>query len=431
VTEGPGLLTRRARSATRPDGFYGWHIVAFSAIALSATAPGQTAAVSAFVDPMIGELGVSREHMSTAYLIGTLTGAVAMPRVGRAVDRHGTRRSMLVIGALFGAVLLGMSLVHGVVGLTLGFVGIRMLGQGALGLAATTAAAHWFVRRRGSALGVVSALGAAGISTAPVLLERLISNQGWRTAWVVEGLLIWAIVIPLAAFAMRDRPADLGQRPDGIAPHEAAHPAPRGATRGEAMRTPFFWVVTAGVAVSGMLSTAVAFHQISLLGERGLSSTEAAANFIPQTVAGIVATLVTGALVDRISSRWLTAGSMLLLAGGLSWAVFVTPGWSAVGFGVCIGASGASIRALEAAAIPRYFGTAHLGAIRGFVASVSVGSTAFGPVLFAAAHGASGGYGTVLLASATLPLLVAVAATAVPTPRAPEHPTRPLSRGNA
>jgi hypothetical protein len=66
---------------------------------------------------------------------------------------------MPVIGAVFGAVLLGLSAVTGLLGLTAGFVGMRMAGQGALGLAATTAAALWFTRRRGLAVGVVGAAG--------------------------------------------------------------------------------------------------------------------------------------------------------------------------------------------------------------------------------------------------------------------------------
>jgi MFS family permease len=422
VTPTPTLKSRLAPAATRPEGFYGWHIVAYAAIALAATAPGQTAAVSAFIDPMIRDLGVSREQISTAYLVGTLTGALAMPLVGRAIDRFGIRRSMLVIGAVFGAVLLGLSLVRGLTGLTVGFVGIRLLGQGALGLTATTAAARWFVKRRGAALGAVSAAGAAGISTAPLLLERLVSAHGWRTAWVVEGLAVWAIVIPLAVFAMRDDPADLGQRPDGVPPEDQdRRPERGGATRREALATPFFWVLTAGVAVSGLLSTAVAFHQISLLGERGLSTAEAAANFMPQTVAGLAATLVIGSLVDRMDSRWLTVASMLMLAGALVWGVAVDPGWSALGFGATLGASGTSIRALEAASVPKYFGTDHLGSIRGLVTAVSVGSTAFGPLLFATGFQATGSYTTVLLGSVALPTAVAVAAVLVKPPRAGDH----------
>lgn len=416
------LFRRLGPAAARPDGFYGWHIVAYSAIALSATAPGQTAAVSTFIDPMMGDLEITRGQISTAYLVGTLTGALAMPFVGRVIDRHGTRRSMLGIGLLFGGALLALSMVQGLAGLTVGFVGIRLLGQGALSLTATTAAARWFIRRRGSAIGLVTGIGAAGISTAPLLLERLISSHGWRTAWIVEGLVIWAVVVPLAAFAMRDSPAQLGQRPDGVAGgDDDLHTGQDGATRREALATPYFWVLTSGVVVSSLLATAVAFHQISLLGERGLSTAEAAANFIPQTVAGIVGTLITGHLVDRISPRWLATASMLLLSTALVWAVLVSPGWSAVGFGMAIGAAAPSMRALEAASVPRYFGTKHLGSIRGFVGSLSVGSTAFGPLLFAVAFESTGSYTSVLLVSSLLPLSVALAALVVPLPHVRDH----------
>ncbi len=60
-----------------------------------------------------------------------------------------------------------------------------------------------------------------------------------------------------------------------------------GLTRAQAVRQPYFWLLASAVAVSGMLGTAVAFHQISLLTARGLTVTEAAANFIPQTIAGL------------------------------------------------------------------------------------------------------------------------------------------------
>ena len=62
------------------------------------TAPGQTVGVSVFVDPMIADLGVSRSEISIAYFVGTLTGATALPSVGRWIDRVGVRRVMLIIG---------------------------------------------------------------------------------------------------------------------------------------------------------------------------------------------------------------------------------------------------------------------------------------------------------------------------------------------
>lgn len=423
------VLTRSPAKA--PEGFYGWRIVAYASLAVAATGPGQTAGVSLFVDPLIRDLGISRSAVSTAYLIGTLTGALALPWIGRALDRYGVRRTMAVIGAVFGAVLIALSAVSTITGLTAGFVGIRMAGQGALGLTATTAAALWFDRRRGTAAGIVSAVGAVGISMTPLLAEALIGQHGWRTAWLVIGVAVWLVVIPIGLVGMRDRPADLGQWPDGRVPADqsaAARTAMNwGVGRAEAIRHPFFWVVTAGVAACGLLATAVAFHQISLLGERGLTTAQAAANFIPQTVAALVATLAAGMLADRIRHRWLIVAAMAALAGGLAWATQVTPGLSAVGFAALIGAAGGSMRAIEVASFPRYFGVRHIGSIRGLVAAISVASTAFGPVLYALARDMTGGYAEVLWLSVPVPLVVAVAAFFVRPPVIDRPPIDPRS----
>lgn len=124
------VLSRpRPSNAKTPEGFYGWRIVAYASLAVAATGPGQTAGVSLFVDPLIRDLGISRSAVSTAYLIGTLTGALALPWIGRALDRYGVRRTMAVIGAAFGAVLIALATVSSIVGLTAGFVGIRMAGH--------------------------------------------------------------------------------------------------------------------------------------------------------------------------------------------------------------------------------------------------------------------------------------------------------------
>ncbi|MGJ7450593.1 hypothetical protein [Aquipuribacter sp. MA13-13] len=116
---------------------------------------------------------------------------------------------------------------------------------------------------------------------------------------------------------------------------------------------------------------------------------------------------------------------MLTLAAALVWGAYTTVGWSAIGFGLTLGLAAGSIRSLEAASFPRYFGTLHLGSIRGIVALVSVGSTAFGPLLFALVRDATGSYQPALLGAAAVPMLVAVAAVFVGPPSSPA--TTPLS----
>lgn len=399
------LLSRVPHHTRRTDRrpFYGWRIVLLAALAMAMTAPGQTAGVTPFIGPMSAELGLSSSSMSTAHLVGTLGAAAALPLVGRVIDVYGPRRVIIVIGLVFGASLLALSVVQEIIGLTAGFIAVRVAGQGALSLAAITVASYWFDRRRGLALAAVSAGGFAGIQLTPILLERLIATIDWRQVWQLEGLAVWAIVIPLALM-LRDHPHHVGQQVDGDQSAPAATEA-TGMTRAEAVRTPYFWVLMAVVGVSSLLTTGLVFHQINLLAERGFSSAEAAGNFLPQVVAGVAATFLMGHLVDRTRQpKLLVATAIAPLALGLVGATMIHPGWTALVYGAIIGASSNAVRAIETSLAPRLLGTRSLGEIRSLLGSAGAMATALGPVLFALGSQASGSYLPVLLVSALLPV---------------------------
>lgn len=385
-----------------------------AALVMCATAPGQTAGVSVFIGPMVEDLGIPRAQISTAYLIGTLFGAAVLPWIGRWVDRVGVRRAMLVIALGFTAALLGMSAIQDVWTVTVGYMLIRSLGQGALGLTAVTFAARWYTRNRGTALGFVSAAGSAGISLAPLALEMFLVQAGWRSTWIVAGLAVAVIAIPLSLFVVRDQPRTDTTDADA---HEAD--GPNGDfTRAQALREPWFWVLVSTVAVSGMFTTAAMFHQFDILQQRGLSSTAAAAIFVPQAVAGIVATLLAGRLTEIVNPRVLMVAGMALHTIAFAWGTVLTPGWSAVAYGLAIGAAGAFARTVEIVTVASTFGTTHLGAIRGIVSSVSVGSTALGPLLFASIEASTGNYTVPLLLAACAPIPVAVFALIAREPAA-------------
>jgi MFS family permease len=327
-------------------------------------------------------------------------------------------------------VLTAMAGVTGLLTLTLGFTGIRMFGQGGLSLVATTAVAPWFDRRRGFAIGVTSAVGSALLSLVPLVAAFAIDATSWRIAWLLLAVLVWATVLPIAFRGLIDRPSDVGQQVDGAPAPEDGQDPPAGQfgpsfTRGQAIRTPMFWAVAGAVATTGMIGTGLAFHQIDLLGEQGLTPVEAAANFLPQTAAALVATLWVGSMVDRFAARWVLLTSMLLLAGAMIVVPFVSPGVVAILYGMMVGAAGSSVRALEAASFPKLFGLGHLGAIRGVVTSISVASTAFGPLALSLGRDLTGSYVQVLLALLVVPVGIAVFGLLAPVPTAPERAAVP------
>lgn len=147
---------------------------------------------------------------------------------------------MLIIGVAFGAVLVGMAGVRGIVALTAGFIGIRLLGQGSVSLTSTTAVALWFDRFRGVAIGLSNAVGGGLMSLAPLVLDVAIARFDWRIAWVLAGVTVWVVVVPIARWGLRNNPAEIAQRLDGT-PDTADTPG-TGMTRrgkGGAARRPY------------------------------------------------------------------------------------------------------------------------------------------------------------------------------------------------
>lgn len=414
---------RRPRTGTK---FSGWRIVILSAIAVGMSSPGQTFGVAVWVDPMMATLELTRTEVSGAYLVGTLVGATTLPRLGQVIDRRGTRFAVALMGGAFGVMLMAMAGVFGLISLVLGFTGIRMFGQGGLTLSAGTAAAPWFERRRGLAMGVKGAIAGTVMSTMPLIIGALVMpHTGWRGAWLVMGVAVWLVVLPIAIFGIIDRPSDVGQRPDGAplptpgTDDEPATDVEVAFTRGEAMRTPMFWAVALAVSTTSLVGTALGFHQIDLLGEQGLTVLQATGNFLPQTLAGMVTTLGIGAMVDRFAPRWVLLQSMGMLAGAMIAVPFVRPGLSAIAYGMALGAAGSSVRVMEAATFPKLFGIPHIGAIRGVVFSCSVAGSAFGPLVLSLGHDIAGSYVQVLLLLLVLPIGVGLFGLVAPTPTKP------------
>lgn len=403
--------------------FKGWSIVFWTTVVRAVTAPGQTIGVSAFIDPMKDSLGISRSAISTAYLIGTLCGAIALPRIGRWVDRVGIKYAMTLVGTGFACVVVLTSTVQGIVMITLAFIGLRMLGQGGLSLIAATGVALWFERRRGLALAVSATLGISMLSFAPLGFGALIDAVGWRWAWAIIGLGVGLVVLPIARFAIIDRPEDIGQLPDGDSLADAIDVVRRQSYNlAQAMRTPAFWTLGALTALMGGIITGLTFHNTDIMGAQGLTEDEAAAIFIPQMVGSVSSGFVVGWLSDRVAPRILMTFSGLAVGGGVIMATMASPGTAAILYGFVSGLSIGSISALGGALYPKWYGTAHVGAIKGAALSFGVASSALGPLILSLGNDLAGSYEPVLMWSAAASIVVTAFALLGPMPD-PEPPS--------
>ncbi|MFN8661209.1 MAG: MFS transporter [Thermomicrobiales bacterium] len=353
-----------------PPRFSGGIMLALAGLAVFMSGPAQTYGVSAFVDPMLTELGESRSLFSTTYSIGTLVSALTLLIVGRQIDRYGSRLVMTLAAVVFAAALFCMSGVGGVLTLAIGFSLLRASGQGVLTLAARTLVPHWFVRRRGRAFSIIGLAATASLAVVPVFNESLIRHFGWRDAWRVNSVIILVVLAPLLWFFVRDRPETVGQHPDGIPPDPALpHHAgeEHGHTLKQAMRTPAFWALIGAGLVPSLVLTGLSFNQVAILTDRGLPATLAAATFTVESFVGLPITLMAGSLADRFPLRFtLAAGQAFLALAMLVLLVSTTRPWRS-GMPPCVASPAASGPWRRMWPGPRTSGSAILGVSAGLV----------------------------------------------------------------
>ena len=403
-----------------PPRFSGGIMLALAGLAVFMSGPAQTYGVSAFVDPMLTELGESRSLFSTTYSIGTLVSALPLLVVGRQIDRYGSRLVMTLAAIVFAGALFFMSGVGGVLTLAIGFSLLRASGQGVLTLAARTLVPHWFVRRRGRAFSIIGLAATASLAAVPIFNERLIQMLGWRDAWRVNSVIILLVLAPLLWFFVRDRPEHVGQHPDGVPPDPAlAHHVPEehGHTLKQAMRTPAFWALIGAGLVPSLVLTGLSFNQVAILTDRGLPATLAAATFTVESLVGLPITLLAGSLADRFPLRFTLAAGQVFLALAMVVLLMSDSAGLALVYAALRGVSGGFWSVAADVAWPSYFGKRHLGSIRGFGYSMGIAGAALGPIPFGLAYDLLGGYNPAILGLLILPVIAGLALMVVRTPR--------------
>ncbi len=420
-TEPLAAASQTSRLIRRTPFFYGWVVMMAGTFGLVMTSPGQTYGISIFIEPFIADLGLSRSEVSSFYTIGTLVGSLALPYVGRQVDRHNPQWTVAVISVLFGVSCLYMSLVQNGWMLLIGFVLVRMLGQGSLGLVSTYVINQWWMRRRGTINGISGvAMALLGVGAYPNLVNWLIPLVGWRATYAGLGAVLLLVMAPVGALLFRARPEVYGLQPDGAALRSSRtgreEPVEENWTAPEATRTAAFWTIVLGLGSIAMLSTGLTFHMVSIFADNALPATIAAAVFVPIAATTAVMNLVSGVLVDRIPVRVVLVIALLLQALALWMAQMLDNTVWAIVYGMVLGALMGLMRTVSTVALASYFGRLHLGSISGVASTTLTAASALGPLPMGLARDLLGSYNATLSVLSLIPLLLAVVALGMRKP---------------
>jgi MFS family permease len=290
---------------------YGWLVVAVVFLVLLAAA-GTRATPSVMMVPLEHQFGWSRATISLAISVNIALYGLMGPFAAAAMQRFGVRPTLLAaLGTMAAGVALSALMTHPwqmilIWGVMVG----GATGVAALSLSATVVT-RWFTTHRGLAMGILTASSATGQLVFLPFLAAIAEKHGWQSVVLVVAVAA-AVVVPLVAFLLPERPASMQLRPYGEshdtpiappAPHQNPIKLAFGALT-SASRTRDFWLLffsffICGASTNGYVGT----HLIAMCGDYGMTEVQGASLLATMGIFDLFGTTLSGWLSDRFNSR--------------------------------------------------------------------------------------------------------------------------------
>jgi MFS family permease len=355
-----------------------------------------------FLKPIIADTGWHRSTASFALSVGGILSAIAVPILGRMMDRWTIRRVALPGIVIYTIFMSLMGLAPAVLWIfTLMFAMAEMTSAIQTPLGYAKAISAWFDRRRGLALGIAMSGVGLGAFVIPQVAERLIERIGWRGAYVSLGLLTLVIAFPVVALWIREPRPGEGERGS-----VAAITVLPGHTVREATSTARFWMLGATFFLVAVGINGSAAHIVPLLTDHGLSAAAATATLAIFGLATMGGRLLAGFLVDRIFAPYVATFFFLAPIAGFAFLASASGMLPAAGV-VLMGMGLGTEIDLIAFLVTRYFGQRAFGQLYGcFFMIFGLGSS-LGRFLAGLVYDLAGSY-TPALIGAALALVTAV-----------------------
>ena len=191
--------------------YYGWLVLGSAGSSMFVRNAAGSLTFAVFVPLIADDTGWSRALIGGAAAVGGLLATGASPIVGWSIDRYGAR-----IVLVMGIIVIGLSTiamawlsVHIAIFYAALAIG-RIMCSSPLNVGPATVVGRWFVRQRGRATGLLFLSHSGGMVAFPLVATWVSVVWGWETAWIVLGIMVYAIALGPAALA--DRAAPGGRR---------------------------------------------------------------------------------------------------------------------------------------------------------------------------------------------------------------------------
>jgi MFS family permease len=309
--------------------FYGWWIV-FGCFFIYGFGALINYTFTIYAPFILKEMNWTRAHVGNINTVFLLVVLVLGVGTGLFIDKFGPKRSIL-IGSAVGA--LGMVLFSTMQSMTqayiyfAGIVGIGVVMQ--MTLPTQTLARRWFLKRAALATGtLMSSFGLIGALFFP-LFAKMAGLYGWRPMVMGSGIIIEAFIFVLALFLIKDTPESMGLHMDGMSDEEAK--VGLGAvgtvitdephmTRGEALKSPQFWIIAISLSLATLVFTGFLFNATMIGVSVGMTAGQAALVMSAWALPSVLGRFGGGWVADKLGKRKAFMAFGFLVAAGYTYA---------------------------------------------------------------------------------------------------------------
>lgn len=291
---------------------YAWIILIITFLSLLFV-QGIRLSFGAFIEPWESTFNTTRSVVTSISLVSYLVFAIFQPLMGKLIDKYGVKNIFLisllivalsVILTAFATELWQIMILYGLIG-SVGFGGVS-------NVVGSVAITKWFSKKRGFALGIMSAGTAAGQLVLVPISLFLIQLIGWKYTLLVLGANILIIIAPVVYLFFISSPIERGIKSFGSNNSLVVEETTKNSAQSlenqrplasYMMSRPFLFLMfpffVCGFTTSGLIDT----HLIPFTQYCGLSATTAGVAVSILAFFNLSFTIISGFFSDRWDCR--------------------------------------------------------------------------------------------------------------------------------
>lgn len=285
---------------------YAWKIVIACILMKLGTGGACQAAVGNFITPIVNDLGCQVSQLTMFTSIQAISMALLYTTAAKFLT---TKRIDLVIGISSIVEVLGLALMSTYKTVQMFYISGVLIGvaQAFTGFVAVPIVLNmWFKKKNGTVLGIVTAVGTVATLLYTLLSASLISNFGWRIAYLIMAIMAAVITIP-AVFILIRSPKQVGCEPYGAEDtqenQKISTESSYSLTKKQAFRKPLLYVAWTACVMYSYACGIAGYTTTFATMELGQTIQFGAAVGVFSSLGGTLSSLIVGKINDRFGVK--------------------------------------------------------------------------------------------------------------------------------